>query len=223
MKGRSTRASAAGVPPELNARLGELQAQSRTPTRDEITEVVEQMMGSLQGDLSEVNLKIYSELEGLAKYILSAKREIAALRPDEITAEHLPTATDELDAIVGATEEATNTILQAMEVMGNLTEKMGPEVADQVNEAVTQVYEACNFQDVTGQRITKVVKALKHIEDRVDGLVAAFGDEIAKYREAHPKQEAPKEKSDRDLLNGPQLPAEASKQDDIDALLASFD
>ncbi len=222
MKGH-TRAQAAGVPPELSARLGELQAQSRTPSREEITEVVEQMMGSLQGDLSEVNLKIYSELEGLAKYILSAKREIAALRPDEITAEHLPTATDELDAIVGATEEATNAILQAMEALGNLTEKMPPEVADQVNDAVTQVYEACNFQDVTGQRITKVVKALKHIEDRVDGLVAAFGDEIAKYREAHPKQEGPKEVTDKDLLNGPQLPDNASKQDDIDALLASFD
>ena len=222
MKGH-TRAQVAGVPPELSARLGELQAQSRTPTREEITEVVEQMMGSLQGDLSEVNLKIYSELEGLAKYILSAKREIAALRPDEITAEHLPTATDELDAIVGATEEATNAILQAMEALGNLTEKMLPEIADQVNDAVTQVYEACNFQDVTGQRITKVVKALKHIEDQVDGLVAAFGDEIAKYRDAHPKQEGPKEITDKDLLNGPQLPDNASKQDDIDALLASFD
>ncbi|HWA47512.1 MAG TPA: protein phosphatase CheZ [Dongiaceae bacterium] len=222
MKGQ-TRAQAAGVPPELSARLGELQAQSRAPSREEIAEVVEQMMGSLQGDLSEVNLKIYSELEGLAKYILSAKREIAALRPDEITAEHLPTATDELDAIVGATEEATNAILQAMEALGNLTEKMPPEIADQVNDAVTQVYEACNFQDVTGQRITKVVKALKHIEDRVDGLVAAFGDEIAKYREAHPKTEKPKEVTDQDLLNGPQLPENASKQDDIDALLASFD
>jgi chemotaxis protein CheZ len=76
---------------------------------------------------------------------------------------------------------------------------------------------------VTGQRITKVVKALKHIEDRVDGLVAAFGDEIAKYREAHPKQEGPKEITDKDLLNGPQLPDNAGKQDDIDALLASFD
>ncbi len=222
MKGQK-QAQAAGVPPELSARLGELQAQGQTPTQAEITEVVEQMMGSLQGDLSEVNLKIYSELEGLAKYILAAKREIAALRPDEITAEHLPTATDELDAIVGATEEATNTILQAMEVLGNLTEKMPAEVADQVNDAVTQVYEACNFQDVTGQRITKVVKALKHIEDRVDGLVAAFGDEIAKYREAHPKPETPKEITDKDLLNGPQLPDAAGKQDDIDALLASFD
>lgn len=212
-----------GVPPELSARLGELQAQSRSPTREDIVEVVEQMMGSLQGDLSEVNLKIYSELEGLAKYILTAKREIAALRPDEITSEHLPKATDELDAIVGSTEEATNTILHAMEVMGNLTEQMTPEVADQVNEVVTQVYEACNFQDVTGQRITKVVKALKHIEDKVEGLVAAFGDEIAKYREAHPAPEAPKVVTDKDLLNGPQLPDEASKQAEIDALLASFD
>jgi chemotaxis protein CheZ len=223
MKGNAMKSQAQGVPPELNARLGELQAQSRSPSREDIVEVVEQMMGSLQGDLSEVNLKIYSELEGLAKYILSAKREIAALRPDEITSEHLPNATDELDAIVGSTEEATNAILHAMETLGNLTEKMEPEVADQVNEAVTQVYEACNFQDLTGQRITKIVKALKHIEDRVDGLVAAFGDEIAKHREEHPKQEAAKQVTDKDLLNGPQLPDDAGKQDDIDALLASFD
>ena len=111
-----------------------------------------------------------------------------------------------------------------MEVLGNLTEKMPPEVADQVNDAVTQVYEACNFQDVTGQRITKVVKALKHIESKVDALVAAFGDEISKYKAAHPTPEKAEDPmSDKALLNGPQLAANAGKQDDIDALLASFD
>jgi chemotaxis protein CheZ len=70
-----------------------------------------------------------------------------------------------------------------------------------------------------------VVKALKHIESRVDALVGAFGEDIAKYKSAHPKAEAPKETqiTDAALLNGPQLPDNASKQDDIDALLASFD
>ena len=215
--------SAAGMPPELNARLTELQAQSRSPARGDIVEVVGEMLQSLEGDLSEVNLKLYAELEGLAKYILTAKREIAALRPDDITSEHLPTATDELDAIVGATEVATNGILHAMEMLEGLTDKMAPDVAEQVTNAVTQVYESCNFQDITGQRITKVVKALKHIEDRVDALVAAFGDEIHKYREQQPAKEEPQKTSDEKLLNGPQLPDAASKQDDIDALLASFD
>jgi chemotaxis protein CheZ len=211
-----------GMPPELNARLSELRAHSRSPSREDVAEVVTEMLQSLEGDLSQVNLKVYAELEGLAKYILVAKREIAALRPDDITTEHLPKATDELDAIVGSTEEATNGILQAMERLEGLTPQMPAEVAEQVTDAVTQVYESCNFQDVTGQRITKVVKTLKHIEERVDALVAAFGDEIQKYREQNPREEQHKAGDER-LLNGPQLPNDAGKQADIDALLASFD
>lgn len=222
--GKTTKSNAAGMPPELSARLGELQSQSRSPSREDVAEVVGEMLQSLEGDLSEVNLKVYAELEGLAKYILAAKREIAALRPDDIMSEHLPKATDELDAIVGSTEEATNGILQAMELLEGLTAQMPAEIAEQVTNAVTQVYESCNFQDITGQRITKVVKTLKHIEDRVEALVAAFGDEIQKYREAHPDADGePQKTTDEKLLNGPQLPDQAGKQDDIDALLASFD
>ena len=41
---------------------------------------------------------------------------------------------------------------------------------------VTRIYEACSFQDITGQRIGKVVTALKAIEGRVQqvggGVVA---------------------------------------------------
>ena len=200
----------------------------QTVSREEIAEVVTSLLATMEGDLSDDNLKLYAELESLAKYITTAKSEIAALRPDEITDRHLPKATDELDAIVGATEEATNSILGAMESLEALAGELPPEFGEKVSDAVTQVYEACNFQDITGQRITKVVKTVKHIEEKVDALVAAFGDEIAKYKKAHPvAEEAPepeeKKPSDADLLNGPQLPDDASKQAEIDALLASFD
>ena len=76
-------------------------------------------------------------------------------------------------------------------------------------------------------RITKVDKALKHIEQKVEALVAAFGDEIQKYRALHPDRQqagAVEDKSsDAALLNGPQMPDDAAKQAEIDALLASFD
>jgi chemotaxis protein CheZ len=219
---KPAKSSDPGMPPELDARLGELQAKSRSPSREDVAEVVGEMLHSLEGDLSEVNLKVYAELEGLAKYILAAKREIAALRPEDITSEHLPKATDELDAMVGSTEEATNGILQAMESLESLTVRMPAEVAEQVTNAVTQVYENCNFQDITGQRITKVVKTLKHIEDKVEKLMAAFGDEVQKHRESHPREEQ-RRGGEELLLNGPQLPDEAGKQAEIDALLASFD
>lgn len=214
------------VPAEFVAKLSALKTRAPSYTKDEIQEVVQEMISSMEGDLSEMNLKLYAEVESLARYIVTAKSEIAALRPDEIMSQHLPSATDELDAIVGSTEEATNGILQAMESLEALTGEMDPAMAEKVTDAVTQVYESCNFQDITGQRITKVVKALKHIESKVDALVAAFGDEIAKYKSTHPNQEKPVAEdpmSDKALLNGPQLPDNASKQDDIDALLASFD
>jgi chemotaxis protein CheZ len=213
------------VPAELVAKLSALKTRMPSYTKDEIQEVVQEMLASMEGDLSEVNLKLYAEVESLARYIVTAKSEIAALRPDEIMSQHLPSATDELDAIVGSTEDATNGILQAMESLEALTGEMDPAMAEKVTDAVTKVYESCNFQDITGQRITKVVKALKHIESKVDALVAAFGDEISKYKAAHPQAEKAKEDSmsDKALLNGPQLAANAGKQDDIDALLASFD
>ncbi len=216
----------ATVPPELVHRLSALKGRMQTVSREEITEVVSSLLATMEGDLSDDNLKLYAELESLAKYITTAKSEIAALRPDEITAQHLPKATDELDAIVGATEEATNSILGAMESLENLAGELSPEMGEKVSEAVTQVYEACNFQDITGQRITKVVKTLKHIEEKVEALVAAFGDEIAKYKKAHPETEEvveEKKPTDAELLNGPQLPDDASKQAEIDALLANFD
>ncbi|MES1152363.1 MAG: protein phosphatase CheZ [Dongia sp.] len=214
------------VPAELVAKLSSLKTKIPTYSRDEIEDVVSEMLSTMEGDLSEMNLKLYAEVESLARYIVNAKSEIAALRPDEIMSDHIPSATDELDAIVGSTEEATNGILQAMESLASLVGEMPPELGEKVTDAVTKVYESCNFQDVTGQRITKVVKALKHIESKVDALVGAFGEDIAKYKAAHPTTESKKEQdpmSDAALLNGPQLPDNASKQDDIDALLASFD
>ncbi len=218
----------ATVPPELVHRLSALKGRMQTVSREEIAEVVTSLLATMEGDLSDDNLKLFAELDSLAKYITTAKSEIAALRPDEITARHLPKATDELDAIVGATEEATNSILGAMESLEAIAGELPPEFGEKVSDAVTQVYEACNFQDITGQRITKVVNTLKHIEEKVEALVVAFGDEISKYKKAHPESdEAPQEEkkapTDADLLNGPQLPDDASKQAEIDALLASFD
>src|SRR3954454_3161856 len=212
------------VPAEFVAKLSALKTKIPTYSRDEIEDVVSEMLSSMEGDLSEMNLKLYAEVESLARYIVNAKSEIAALRPDEIMSDHIPNATDELDAIVGSTEEATNGILQAMESLEALTGEMDPAMAEKVTDAVTLVYESCNFQDITGQRITKVVRALKHIESKVDALVAAFGDEISKYKATHPTPEKAEDPmSDKALLNGPQLAANAGKQDDIDALLASFD
>jgi chemotaxis protein CheZ len=187
---------------------------------DSVAEIVRALLDSMTGDISAGDLQLYRELESLAEYIHSAKAEIAALRPGEIRDQFIASATDELDAIVGATEAATNEIMDAAEHLESLTPLMEQQVAEKLTETTTRIFEACTFQDITGQRITKVVKALKEIEARVENLVKAFGGDFAA---AAAKDEGPKAMTDEDLLNGPALPSTAANQADIDALFASFD
>ncbi len=218
--------SSPDITPELKRRLGEMREKyGDTIKVDDVTSVVESVMATMRGDFSAADLELFNELEALSVYIHAAKADIAALRPDSVRDDYLPTAADELDAIVAATETATNTIMDATESIEAVMEKLEGENANALMEATTQIFEACGFQDITGQRITKVVKALKDIEDKIDALVDAFGSEIDKYKAEHPEVAEDKDRplTDADLLGGPQMEGEASSQEDIDALLASFD
>jgi len=184
-----------------------------------VASVVEAVVASLSGDMSIADLKLYQELEQLARYIQAAKREIAEIQPHDIT-ERIPAATDELDAVVDHTAEATGTILDAAESMEKLAAGLPRETGNLIAGAVTRIYEACNFQDVTGQRINKVVVTLKYIEQKIDALLGAFGDSAddLEKRSVLPALDEP-----RQLLHGPQLPKDANNQADIDAILASFE
>ncbi len=160
---------------------------------------------------------------------LRAKAEISSLRADEINSKFIPTASDELSAIVGATEHATNEIFEAVDAIEAASAEMEPEDAAPFADAVTRIYEACSFQDITGQRITKIVQVLQDVEDRVSTLLEAFGEKVPERKSeasgtAEPAPGAATQAlSDEELMSGPQLPGNAMSQEDIDALMASSD
>ncbi len=190
---------------------------------EDISTVVEGIMESLRRELSDADRKVFVEIKSLSNFIADTKRDIAALRPDEVKDNFLPTATDELDAIVAATADATHKIMDSAEAIEGVAATADKEAAAILTDAATRIFEACSFQDITGQRITKVVNALKEIEARVDGLITAFGDEIAEIKakeEANPKKtDAVGEgHSEGTLLNGPQLEGEGNSQNQIDKL-----
>ncbi|HUN46117.1 MAG TPA: protein phosphatase CheZ [Stellaceae bacterium] len=206
----------------LTRRLDKIAADTKPVETTDIAAVVDAVMQTLSGDVSAGEFHLYHEIEEIADYIQSAKREIAAIRPDEIREHYIPSATDELDAIVDATAEATGTILDSAEALEQLAGELPEETAEKLRTLSTRIFEACNFQDVTGQRITKVVRALKHIEHKVDAVLAAFGEGHA-HKAEKPAEEAPADPNDESkLLNGPQLAENANNQDDIDALFASL-
>ena len=189
----------------------------------DIVEVVESVMASIHGGSASVNLKLYEDVAALAAFIHKAKAEIAAIKPDEINSKYLPAAGDELDAIVGATEAATNDIFEAVETIEGLAADMDAETSAKVTDAVTRVYEACGFQDITGQRVTKVVRTLHEVERKVQALLEAVGEAGATTPgQAFPGAEEAGPRGD-DLVSGPQLPGQAISQDDVDALFAGGD
>ncbi len=186
-------------------------------SHDPIEAAVREVLGSLSGDLSVNEAVLLNELEALGAEVARAKSEIAALRVDDIKERHIPSATDELDAVVEHTATATNEILDVCEVLEALQPKLAAEHGASLGDAVTRIYEACSFQDITGQRISKVVSALKAIEIRVAAVTARFDTRHAPEPAAAPVTEG------RALASGPQLPGAASSQEEIDKLLASFD
>lgn len=183
-----------------------------------LVETIAKYIDSGKGEKTEDQKHLFGELDELSHIIRKMKSEIASLRPDDIKAEYIPNATDELDAIVDATAGATHEILDAMDTLEEFAASLPPEQAEIVTSATMRVYEACNFQDITGQRTTKVIKALKSIEERVEGLVTAFGDEIARFAAANPRQKKDDREGDDALLNGPQLEGKGVSQADIDAM-----
>jgi chemotaxis protein CheZ len=190
------------------------------PPNAAIEAAVRTVLASLAGDLTAKEVALLAELEALGRMVKRAKAEIAALGVEDITASHIPTATDELDAVVAHTAGATNDILDCCETLERLEPRLAGEDAAALRDATTRIYEACSFQDITGQRIAKVVSALKAIEARVTAVV---GTTTAAAPPA-PSAEAPAPATlGEELANGPQLPGAGVSQAEIDKLLAAFD
>ena len=171
-------------------------------------------------------MKIKAELDLVQEAILRTKREIASLHKTGFEGPEMRRVTGELDAIVGGTETATEQILTAAEIIDEhalhlqaaVRDEHAKAMATEIQERVVTIFEACNFQDLTGQRITKVVGVLQFIEERIVRMMEIWGG-LESFRDIA-AEERPSAEGDRALLNGPALDGDAGRasQDEIDAL-----
>jgi chemotaxis protein CheZ len=190
-------------------------------------QVTAQMIDAYKTQIAEA-AKLKGELDLIYDAINRTKQEIAAVHLTGFQGPEMARVTNELDAIVGGTESATEQILTNAEEIDQLAATLAPRLKNDQNaaliadvqERVIKIFEACNFQDLTGQRITKVVSTLKFIETHILRMMEIWGGlDAFKDIEAE-KMEKPK--GDAGLLNGPRIEGDAghASQDDIDALFA---
>ncbi len=162
------------------------------------------------------------ELQEMSASIMETRREIAAIKPDDAGDNRIMSATGELDVIVSATERATTEILSSAEQVQDVAMRLREEgvdaaSCDELDNHVINIFTACSFQDITGQRTTKVVNVLRYLEQRVNTMIEIWGVEGIEPNVV--PMEKPDDRPDSQLMDGPQMEGEGASQDDIDRIL----
>lgn len=163
--------------------------------------------------------QLQKEIERIAEYIDQAKHEIAAIAPHRDAppgTKNISSAAMELQEVVRHTEEATNAIMDNAEAIMTLAANMG-DAGSELNQRGLAILEACSFQDITGQRINKVLKTLEQIELRVGNLIRLFGGHLPEGFKVGEIETSPR-RADEHLMDGPQLAKDKPSQDDVDRL-----
>ncbi|HEX2727055.1 MAG TPA: protein phosphatase CheZ [Beijerinckiaceae bacterium] len=233
---RSDQRSAAGAPSVETAaassggpdsRLEEILAtvtelkRLMDPAERLATDVIE----AYRREISEV-YQLRAELDAMKEAITSTKKEIASIHRSDFEGKGMRRVAGELDAVVESTEKATTNILEALEEIesnANMLRAAGgsngnSDYVGAILDRVVIMYEACNFQDLTGQRINKIVNVLKFVEDRLDKMIGVWGG-LDAFKELV-DQGAASPGGEDGLLNGPKLEQDEGHvaQNDIDAL-----
>lgn len=170
--------------------------------------------------------RLVVELHALRAAIATTRREMSDLRRSPSGTDDMHRAASELDAVTAATERATTTILDAVEQIEAAAKllKATPGLdLDQndplatILERVLVLYEACNFQDITGQRIRKVLQTLHFVDMRLDRVIAAW--DLSAPDRPDPASADADGRGGR--LSGPKLPGDEGhvSQSDVDAFL----
>jgi chemotaxis protein CheZ len=179
----------------------------------EVLDLSHQLTDAMTAFFGSLDQSVISEFRYIADFIQKTRNEIADLQPNEIRDKRIPGASVELDAVVRDTEHATHAIMTEAEALMAANPIEVEAFKSQVDAAMIRIIEACAFQDLTGQRVNKVIATLRHIEERV----SQFADSLGVKDAARAESQADHRKRDL-LLNGPALNGPAASQTDIDAM-----
>jgi len=168
------------------------------------------------GDTAAQSLK--RELALLNEAVAHTMDELAALVGDEHD-RHMARAAGKLGAAIEGMEQATEKILKSAEVIDDSARALAAAMKSDYERGLTQdiqdhvvkIYEACNFQDLSGQRIGNVIETLTAIEDQVESMLDRHAGRPGSARRVAAQQA---------LLNGPRLDGDSghTNQSDIDVL-----
>src|SRR5262249_23335817 len=166
--------------------------------------------------------------------IRRTKQDIGGLEVNAFIGPQMAPVGRELDAVIAGTEQATQNILKSAEDIDQIANTLASMLkgsyelglVQDLRDHVVKIFEASNFQDLTGQRIGKVIATLKFIEDHINRMQDIWRSieaaAPAPKGVAQAVAAAPEASPDAGLLNGPKLAGDLghASQADIDILFS---
>lgn len=188
-------------------------------------------------DLQDGLKKIYQEVKA-ARGGTDIKEINADIDPEELFSE----TSDQLDAVLRTTEKAAVEIIEIVEKLQDLQGTVATIVTGFESGGVTKenreqlktinntlgtdlsnIMVSLSFQDLTGQRIKKIINSIRQIEQIVREVMLSTGLMIKKRKEEPEKDfDALSQDAKTQATSKLQGPTEDTNQDDVDDLLASL-
>jgi chemotaxis regulatin CheY-phosphate phosphatase CheZ len=162
--------------------LREYARRNRNSDTQVLLDAISRLEQAVAGDRVAQDVdRLRANLKEMATAIARTKAEIASIHAIEQEHSHLFAASEALDAITRTTEQATSDILAAAEHIQESAwtlreDGANPELCDDLDRRATEIYTACSFQDLTAQRIVKIVQTLRYLEGRINAMIAIWDD-----------------------------------------------
>jgi len=214
------------APLDLEDRLAAFKAERGEDVPvDEIGELIRSVLPAATEAAALDPADLAGRLRGAVDVLAQAEGELAALQPRHLSRRRIPDAHDELDAVVSHTEQAADRFMDVGDRLAEIAASTEGEARTKLEALSTEILEVSTFQDITGQRVDKVRAILRVLEERLAGLAEAIGDTDSDEEESEETVfDEDGEVVDPNVLkHGPQLEGKGNSQDEIDAILASFD
>jgi len=157
--------------------------------------------------------------------------EVAALKSANPDEDKLLLARQELETVVEATDKAANEIINQTDEIQTMIDKIRDEISSgntakvevhlsSLEGVATNLLMACEFQDLTGQRINKVSNTLHRLEEQIGELFLTLGIAEGTGAGGLDVTDSGDDRPDQDLLHGPQDEGASGiiSQADIDAM-----
>ena len=147
---------------------------------DELRSFIDERIASVDRRIADLSDEINATVQMVDFSEANLSRQLSRMHQQITGVVALPAALPhssglELEGVIREAETAAHRIMNAAEAIRAAVGKKGADA--QISKQISVIFEACIFQDLTGQRIRRALERLQHIERTLSNMVKQANQE----------------------------------------------